>query len=173
MKTFLLVSLSAAMMATGLAGPVSPLTSTKVAELRTQICANFFMPDPLPPLDAKTHRRFSPAPGVIAEAVTYATEFGTRVTAIVYWPDPLPKKVKIPAFIVINGHGGDKYAWYSYYTGVTYARAGAAVLPYDQAGEGERSATRKSGTREHDRLKGGEVMARRLCGLMLTDVTQA
>jgi hypothetical protein len=46
---------------------------------------------------------------------------------------------RIPAFIVVNGHGGDKYSWYAWFTGITYARAGAAVLTYDQAGEGEQS----------------------------------
>ena len=150
-----------------------PLTPARVAELRGQIRANFFVPNPLPALEAKTHRRFAPAPGVVAEAVTYATELGTRVPAILYLPDPLPKGGKIPGFIVVNGHGGDKYSWYAYYTGIAYARAGAAVLTYDQAGEGERSRTRKSGTREHDALKGDEQLARRLCGLMLTDLFQA
>ena len=150
-----------------------PLTPDRVNELRAQIRRNFFVSDPLPALAAQTHRRFAPAAGVAAEAVTYATEFGTRVTAILYLPDPLPKGGKVPGFIVVNGHGGDKYAWYSHYTGIAFARAGAAVLTYDQAGEGERSATRKSGTREHDRLKGDETMARRLEGLMITDVMQA
>ena len=150
-----------------------PLTPTRVTELRAQIRKNFFVPDPLPALDAKTHRRFSPASGVVAEAVTYATELGTRVPAVLYLPDPLPKGGKIPSFIVVNGHGGDKYSWYAYFVGVAYARAGAAVLTYDQAGEGERSRTRKSGTREHDALKGDEELARRLCGLMLTDIFQA
>jgi dienelactone hydrolase len=150
----------------------APLTARRVDELRSQIRANFFVPSPLPALNAKTHRQFSPAPGVQAEAVSYTTEYGTRVPAILYLPDPMPAG-KIPAFIVVNGHGGDKYSWYSYYSGITYARAGAAVLTYDQAGEGERSGTRKSGTREHDRLKGGPIMARQLCGLMLTDIMQA
>ena len=150
-----------------------PPTSARVDALRAQMRKNFFVPDPLPALDAKTHRRFAAAPGVAAEAVTYATEFGTRVPAVLYLPDPLPKGGKIPAFICVNGHGGDKYSWYAYYTGVAYARAGAAVLTYDQAGEGERSRTRKSGTREHDALQGDEELARRLCGLMLTDVFQA
>ena len=155
------------------AGQAAPFTPGKVAELRAQIRANFFVPETLPALAARIHRRFAPAPGVVAEAVTYATEFGTRVTAILYLPDPLPRGGKAAAFIVVNGHGGDKYAWYSHFTGITYARAGAAVLTYDQAGEGERSRSRKSGTRDHDKLKGDEVMARRLCGLMLTDVFQA
>ncbi len=149
-----------------------PLTAARVAALRAQVRANFFVPDPLPPVDGKTHRRFEPAPGVTAEAVTYATELGMRVPAILYLPKPLPKG-HIPAFIVVDGHGGDKYSWYSYYAGIVFARAGAAVLTYDQAGEGERSATRESHTREHDKLEGGVTMARRLAGLMITDVMQA
>lgn len=150
-----------------------PLTPARVAELRAQIRENFFVPNPLPALDAKTHRRFAPAPGVAAEAVTYSTEFGTRVPAILYLPDPLPAGGKIPGLVIVNGHGGDKYSWYSYFSGIAFARAGAAVLTYDQAGEGERNTQRTSGTREHDKLKGDAAMARRLCGLMLTDVFQA
>jgi hypothetical protein len=73
----------------------------------------------------------------------------------------------------VNGHGGDKHSWYSYYAGILYARAGAAVLTYDQAGEAERNESRKSGTRTHDRLKGDSVLARHLAGLMITDVMQA
>ncbi|HEY3384605.1 MAG TPA: prolyl oligopeptidase family serine peptidase [Vicinamibacterales bacterium] len=148
------------------------LTPARVDALRAEIRAHFFVPDPLPALDARTHRRFDPAPGVTAEAVSYATEFGTRVPAILYLPTPLPRG-RIPAFIVVNGHGGDKHSWYSYYTGITFARGGAAVLTYDQAGEAERSAHRASGTRDHDRIEGDQVLARRLCGLMLTDVMQA
>lgn len=171
MKTFLPLAVALAVVGSPLRA--QPLTPARVDELRARIRANFFVPDPLPSLDAQTNRHFMPAPGVAAEAVTYATEFGTRVPAILYLPDPMPKGGKIPGFIVVNGHGGDKYSWYAYYTGVAYARAGAAVLTYDQVGEGERSRTRKSGTREHDALKGDEELARRLCGLMLTDVMQA
>ena len=165
------------------------LTAERQESLRVEIRENFFVPDPLPPLDAVTQRRFEPAPGVAAEAVTYATQFGTRVPAILYLPreigrrpsisrgepQPKPKTAagRIPALIIVNGHGGDKYSWYSYYSGILYARAGAAVLTYDQAGEGERNAERKSGTRTHDRLKGDDVLARHLAGLMITDVMQA
>jgi dienelactone hydrolase len=151
------------------------LTTEKRESLRAEIRENFFVPDPLPPLNAVTHRRFEPAPGVVAEAVTYATQLGTRVPAILYMPKPIPKTDigRIPAFIVVNGHGGDKYSWYSYYSGILYARAGAALLTYDQAGEGERNEERKSGTRTHDRLKGDTMLARRLAGLMITDVMQA
>ncbi|MBM3334218.1 acetylxylan esterase [Candidatus Sumerlaeota bacterium] len=152
-----------------------PLTAEQEQKWRAQIRANFFIPDPLPTLNAQTHRRFKPASGVAAEAVTYATQFGTRVPAILYLPDPMPKTSsgRIPAFIVVNGHGGDKYSWYPFYAGILYARAGAAVLTYDQIGEGERNAERKSGTRAHDRIKGDERLARRLASLMITDVMQA
>ena len=149
------------------------MTAKQVDSLRAQIRAHFFIPDPLPPPAGKTHRRFDPAPGVSALAVSYATELGMRVPAILYLPRPLPPGGRIPALIVVNGHRGDKYSWYSYYAGIAFARGGAAVLTYDQAGEGERSGARQSGTREHDQLQGGEIMARHLCGLMMTDVMQA
>jgi dienelactone hydrolase len=150
-----------------------PLDTGRVAALRAQIRANFFVPDPLPALGGKIHRRFTPAPGVAAEAVTYATEFGLRVPAILYLPDPLPAGKKIPGLVIVAGHGGDKYSWYEFFAGIAFARAGAAVLTYDQPGEGERNSSRQSGTREHDTLKGDAAMARRLAGLMQTDVFQA
>jgi dienelactone hydrolase len=142
---------------------------------RAQMRENFFISDPLPPLKAQTHRRFQPAAGVRAEAVTYGTQFGLRVPSIVYFPDPMPKTAngKVPAFIVVNGHGGDKFSWYAFYTGILYARAGAVVLTYDPTGEGERNAKRLSGTRAHDNIKGDAVLARRQAGLMITDVMQA
>ncbi len=166
--TFLLVAPAALHGAT-------PLSAAQEQLWRKQICDNFFVPAPLPDLDAKTHRRFAAAPGVVAEGVTYTTQLGMRVPAILYLPDPLPKtpSSKIPAFIVVNGHGGDKYAWYSWYTGILFARGGAAVLTYDMAGEGERNRDHKYASRAHDNLKGDAVLARCLAGLMITDVRQA
>ncbi len=112
---------------------ITPAVATREQQWRKQICDNFFVPEPLPALDANTQRRFTPAPGVRAEGLTYRTQFGLLVPAILYLPDPLPAE-KIPAFIVVNGHGGDKYSWYSWYTGILFARGGAAVLTYDQIG---------------------------------------
>jgi dienelactone hydrolase len=152
------------------AAPV--LDRSQVAGLQKKIRDNFYVPDPLPALDAKVYRTFTPASGVKAEAVSYTTQFGVRVPAILYLPDPLPKG-KIPAFIVVNGHGGDKYYWYSFYTGILFARAGAAVLTYDTIGEGERNIDHQSDTRQHDQIKGGPPIARRLAGLMITDTMQA
>lgn len=91
------------------------------SELRQEIRADFFVPDPLPALAAETYRSFTPASGVKAEAVSYTTQYGVRVPAILYLPDPVPRE-KIPAFVVVDGHGGDKYSWYSYYTGILFAR---------------------------------------------------
>jgi dienelactone hydrolase len=174
MKSLLAASLVLAAVG-GANHAVAALPSAQVQQVRKQIGDNFFVPDPLPALDAQTHRRFSPAAGVKAEAVTYSTALGTRVPAILYLPDPLPKTAsgKIPAFIVVNGHGGDKYCWYSWYTGILYARGGVAVLTYDQAGEGERNRDHKCGSRAHDQIKGDAVLARHLTGLMITDVRQA
>ena len=159
------------------------LTPARMAELRASIRDHFFVPYPLPELAPRCHRTFSPAVGVRAEAITYATQYGMRIPAILYLPDPLPKNPdgtpqKIPAIVIVSGHGGDKYSSYSYYAGVAFARGGAAVLTYDQAGEGERSRNRISGTREHDSLRGSidiapDIAARRLLGLFLTDVRQA
>jgi len=140
-------------------------------EWRRLIRTTLFISDPLPPLAAQVHGQFEPEPGVIAERVTYGTQFGLRVPAILYRPKS--PKGKIPALIVVNGHGGDKYAWYAFYTGVLYARAGAAVLTYDPAGEGERNIGRQSGTRAHDKIEPPAELAQRLAGLMVTDLMQA
>lgn len=141
-----------------------------VASWRAQIRKTLFVSDPLPALAAETHGRFHPAPGIVAERVSYATQFGMRVPAILYRP---ASAKKAPALIVVNGHGGDKYSWYAFYSGILYARAGAVVLTYDPAGEGERNINRQSGTRAHDKKEPGREIAQRLAGLMITDVMQA
>ena len=140
--------------------------------LRRRIAENFWIPAPLPALNVETHGSFEPEPGIVADRVTYATEFGMLIPAVVY--HSRDTGVKRPGLIVVNGHGGDKYAWYSFYSGIVYARAGAVVLTYDPAGEGERNHLRKSGTRQHDIIQQPEnAMARRMAGLMMTDLEQA
>jgi len=146
-------------------------TQAGAEDIRRQIRSTLFVPDPVPALDAASHGKFEPEPGIVAERVTYGTEFGMRVPAIVYRPKTYSGK--LPALIVVNGHGGDKYSWYAFYSGMLYARAGAVVLTYDPIGEGERNSQRKSGTRAHDTLVPPPEMARRMSGLMITDVMQA
>lgn len=141
------------------------------SELRGRIQAALFATDPLPALASKHHGSFEPEPGIVAERISYATQYGMRVPAILYRPKQA--RGKAPALIIVNGHGGDKYSWYPVYAGILYARAGAFVLTYDPTGEGERNAERKSGTRAHDQVEPLPELGQRLGGLMLTDVRQA
>lgn len=143
----------------------------QMAAWRTEIRKTLFVPETLPPLESQVHGQFEPAPGVVAERVTYGSQFGLRVPGILYLPKE--RQGKVPALIVVNGHGGDKFSWYAFYTGVLYARAGAAVLTYDPIGEGERNRERKSGTRAHDKLLEPREMALRMGGALVTDVLQA
>ena len=140
-------------------------------ELRRRIGDALFLPEPLPALAPVRYGSFEPMPGVIAERISYGTEFGMGIPAILY--RPTHPTAKAPALIVVNGHGGDKYAWYSSYTGMLYAQAGAFVLTYDPIGEGERNSERKSVTRQHDIPVPPDEMGRRMAGLMITDVRQA
>ena len=147
------------------------VTSTQEATWRAQIKAALFVPQPLPDLAPETHGRFEPVEGVVAERVTYGTQFGFRIPAIVYRPK-IPTG-QGPGLIIVNGHGGDKYSWYSFYSGILYAQAGAVVVTYDPAGEGERNPERKSGSREHDKVEPPDELGRRVGGLMVTDIMQA
>jgi len=126
---------------------------------RDRIRAALFVPENLPAVDAESYGEADIAPGVVAERVSYATDYGLRVPAIVYRPALRPAG-KLPGMMVVNGHGGDKYTWYAFYAGVLYARAGAVVLTYDPIGEGERNLERKDGTRQHDRNVTPEEMGR-------------
>lgn len=141
-------------------------------EQRRKIKGSLFVPSPLPALAPEQYGQFDAAPGVVGERVSYATAYGLRVPAIVYRPKQLPAG-KMPGIVVVNGHGGDKYSWYSFYTGILYARAGAAVLTYDPIGEGERNLQHKNSSRQHDRTVDPPEMGRRMGGLMMTDVMQA
>jgi len=146
------------------------LTDSEVQEMRARIRAALFVPDPQPALDAKSYGSFSPESGVIAERVTYGTEYGLRIPAIVYRPAKV--RGKIPGIVVVNGHGADKTSWYSWYTGVEYARAGAMVVTYDPIGEGERNDEHKDATGEHDRVIDVPGVPERMGGAMITDAMQ-
>lgn len=147
--------------------------SKQVDEWRQQMHRALFIPNPLPAVSPESYGSFSPTPDVVAERVSYRTEYGLRVPAIVYRPARTPKG-KMPAIVVVNGHGGDKSSWYAYYTGVLYAQAGAVVLTYDPIGENERNDDHKVNAGEHDKLiLDPPSMPARMGGLMVTDVMQA
>ncbi len=140
--------------------------------MRKQIEATLHITLPLPALEDKSYTKFSPAPGVTADRVSYATDYGLRVPAIVYH-EAGPTIVQHPAIVIVNGHRGDKSSWYAYWAGILYARSGAVVLTYDPIGEFERNKERLSKTSQHDQYIPPDDMARRLSGLMITDVMQA
>lgn len=134
--------------------------------LRHQIRQTLHVPDPLPKLAEKMYGRFAPTKDVAADRVSFATDYGLRVPAIVYHQAGATI-TKHPAIIVVNGHGGDKSSWYAYWAGILYARAGAVVLTYDPIGEYERNGQKRSAPRTPD------DMALRLAGFMITDIMQA
>ena len=143
----------------------------QLANWRSEIIRTLDVLQPLPDLSPKALGNFSPEPGIIAEKMTYGTEIGMRIAAVVYRPEH--HTGRMPAMVVVNGHGGDKYSWYSFYTGILYARAGAVVVTYDPIGEGERNDEHRSGTREHDKVVDVPGYPQHLSGLMITDVMQA
>jgi dienelactone hydrolase len=141
-------------------------------DLRQRIEQTLHVTRPRPNLKDKMYGRFSPAAGVTADRISYATDDGLRVPAIVYHESG-PTISQHPALVVVDGHGADKSSWYSYWAGISYARAGAVVLTYDPIGEYERNQERLSKTGQHDQYIAPDDMARRLSGLMITDVMQA
>lgn len=166
-----LLSVLIAGLVVGLAGSASAaVTQKQVRAWRAQMRKALYIPNPLPKLDTRTYGSFEPAPGVVAERVTYSSEFGLRIPAIVYRPSKVSGK--LPGLVVVNGHGADKTSWYSWYTGVLYARAGAVVITYDPIGEGERHDNHKDGEDEFEHIVDVPGMPQRMGGLMINDVMQ-
>jgi dienelactone hydrolase len=147
------------------------------ATWRVEIRKQLFLPAQLPALQAKVWSTFSPMAGVLADRVTYSTADGMRVPAIVYRPDPKTThwRGRLPGIVIVNGHGGDKFSWYAFYSGMLFARAGAVAVTYDPIGEGERNSHRMSrvSPAEHDRIVDLPHWGQRLAGLMQVDVMQA
>ncbi len=146
-------------------------TSTQLEHLRVQAIHALKIDDPLPPLATHNYESFDATPDIRIEHVTFATQYGMRVPAIVYVPRHL--KHKAPAIVVVCGHGGDKSSWYAVYTGMMYATAGAIVVTYDLIGEFERATTRGSEAGEHDKLIPSLTHTEYVGGLMMEDVLQA
>jgi dienelactone hydrolase len=151
--------------------PSQALSGDRYTVWRSEIRRALFIPDKLPKPAPASFGTFSPASGVIAERVTYATTYGMRIPAIVYRPEKKLKE-RLPAIVIVNGHGGDKTSWYAFYSGILYARAGAIVLTYDPLGEDERNSFHRSEAREHDTVLAGEDSPRRVAGQMITDILQ-
>ena len=165
----------------GLFQPGKRLTAAQRRERddawRAEIRKQLYVPAGLPPLNAQVHSTFSPMPGVLADRVSYQTADGMLVPAIVYRPDPHTThwRGKLPGIVVVSGHGGDKFSWYAFYSGILFARAGAVAVTYDPIGEGERNSRRLSmvSPAAHDKAVDTPHWGQRLAGLMQVDVMQA
>ncbi len=129
-------------------GPASATTAwvARAESLRKQMASALTLPTERAPLAPETHRT-TPGEGYTIESVTYASEPGSRVTALLYLPEN-PKPA--PAVVVACGHGGSKSALYAQYAGQLYATYGFATLVVDTIGEEERHGERKMGARGHD-----------------------
>ena len=148
-----------------------PADARQFEQWRKQIRQALFIDNPLPALVPHSYGSFSPTPDVIAERVTYATSYKMRVPAIVY--RPAKASGRLPGIVIVNGHSGDKTAWYAFYAGVLYAKAGAVVVTYDPVGEDERNSGRASESKAHDTFVPGAQMPERMGGQMVTDILQA
>jgi dienelactone hydrolase len=133
--------------------------------------AALFLPKTMPVVAARNFGSFVPMPGVVAHRVTYGTQYGGRVTAVVYGPEHAHGK--LPAVVVVAGHGGSKSTWYEVYAGLLYASAGAMVVTYDPVGEEERNSLHLSDGRAHDTVLPGLESPARLGGAMIGDVMSA
>jgi dienelactone hydrolase len=149
----------------------APTTPAHLEHLHQQATHALYIDSPLPPLAPKTYNTFLTTPNIRVEHITFASQYGTRVPAVVYVPTHVNRKA--PAIVVVCGHGGDKSSWYAVYTGLLYASAGAVVVTYDPVGEFERSVTRSSETNEHDKLIPGLTHTERVGGWMVEDAMQA
>lgn len=167
----LFVCLQQAAMAADTVKVSKPATATQLNQWRTEARKALFIPSPAPTVKPHVFSSFWPMPGVAVQRVTYGTQYGMRVPALVY--APTNPKGKVPAVIVVAGHGGDKSTWYEVYAGMLYAKAGSVVITYDPIGENERASTHQHDAREHDIVLPGAQSPTRMGGLMIADVMQA
>ena len=127
-------------------GPNAPSWSDRAETLRESMADALTLPEDKAPLAPEVHKTTA-GDGFRVESLTYQSEAGSRVTALLYLPsDPKPA----PAVIIACGHGGSKSALYAQYGGQLYAKFGFATLVVDTIGEEERHKERRLGARGHD-----------------------
>ena len=124
-----------------------PAWEQRSAQLRCQISEILTLPTSRVPLNAEIHR-VSYEKEYRVESLTYASEPNSRVTALLYLPEPCEKPV--PVIVLACGHGGSKSSFYAQYAGQLYSRLGFACFVPDTIGEEEREANGRMGARGHD-----------------------
>src|SRR5690349_12082995 len=82
-------------------GEQPPLTDDQAALWQWKIRQALHI-DNAPNLAAQEHGSFAPVPGVVAYRVSYATQYGLRVPAILYLPEQ--RRGRVPGLIIVNGH---------------------------------------------------------------------
>jgi hypothetical protein len=145
------------------------LLSAKPSQLqlqRQQIKNALHIPDPLPELRDKLYGQFTAAPDVVADRISFETEYKLRIPALVYHK-PGATIVQHPALVVVNPRDMDKSFKYAWWAGILYARSGAIVLTYDSLGQYERNSKRQSYVDEPDKSTLGFTAS------SVTDVLQA
>jgi dienelactone hydrolase len=153
-------------------GPVSaPASDRQLSLWREQAKNALFVPKTMPAVDPRDFGTFEPMPGVMARRVTFASLYGMRIPAIVYAPNRAYGK--LPAIVIVAGHGGSKSTWYEVYAGLLYASGGAVVVTYDPVGEEERNSMHLPDGRAHDTVLPGLEAPARLGGVMIADVMAA
>ena len=88
------------------------------------------------PLRSAVTRRIDYGDGFVLENVIFESRPGLVVAANLYLPSS--RKAPVPAIVVIHSHHAPKAHWELQDLGMTWARAGTAVLVMDQVGAGER-----------------------------------
>ena len=114
-----------------------------------------------PPVPAKIpvhHTRTVEGEGFRIECLVYESRPGVFVTANLYLPAKPPRKM--PAFVILHSHHNPKTESELQDMGMTWARAGCAVLVPDQLGYGER--------RDHQPGNRQDYRYRYLSGLQLS-----
>lgn len=151
---FVMTVLAMGCAGTASAGEAEALTNgagvnwpARAALLRQEMARILQFPEETVSLHPETHRTRC-GTGYIIESITYASEPGSRVTALLYLPEQSDGPV--PGLVLCAGHGGSKSAPAYQYAGQLYAKLGFAVLMPDTIGEEERHKEGKMGTRAHD-----------------------
>ena len=88
------------------------------------------------PLRSAVTRRIDYGDGFVLENLVFESRPGLVVAANLYLP--ASRKAPVPAIVVIHSHHAPKTHWELQDLGMTWARAGTAVLVMDQLGAGER-----------------------------------
>ncbi len=88
------------------------------------------------PLRASVTRRLDYGDGFVIENVLFESRPGLVVAANLYLP--AKRTGRVPAIVVVHAHHSPKFWWELQDLGMTWARAGTAVLVMDQLGAGER-----------------------------------